>query len=120
MEVSKAEGGSIDLEAQAGLLRMARAPVTRSLLGSQRIIVALDADCFYAQCEAIRRPELRGKPIGVQQKALVITSNCERLPPPPARRPPPHPASFSHALPCGLILPCNSLSPWQTRRDNSE
>ena len=32
-------------------------------------------DCFYAQCEELRQPELKGKPVGVQQKMLVITSN---------------------------------------------
>lgn len=33
-----------------------------------RCILSLDADCFYAQCETIRRPELKGKPVGVRQK----------------------------------------------------
>lgn len=45
------------------------------LLKSGRLVAAIDMDCFYAQCEELRRPELRGKPVGVQQKALVITSN---------------------------------------------
>ncbi|CAJ1379975.1 unnamed protein product [Effrenium voratum] len=38
-------------------------------------VAAIDMDCFYAQCEEIRQPELKGKPLGVQQKMLVITSN---------------------------------------------
>jgi DNA polymerase iota len=42
---------------------------------SGRYIISLDADCFYAQCEEIRQPELKGLPIGVRQKMLVITSN---------------------------------------------
>ena len=47
------------------------------LLRSRRCVVSLDIDCFYAQCEELRRPELRGTPVGVQQKMLVITSNYE-------------------------------------------
>ena len=65
----------------------ARAPATHSraavtagasaasLLLSSRCVISLDLDCFYAQCEELRRPELKGKPLGVQQKMLVITSN---------------------------------------------
>lgn len=45
------------------------------LLQSKRCIASVDADCFYAQCEELRHPELKGKPVGVQQKMLVITSN---------------------------------------------
>ncbi|XP_069735818.1 DNA polymerase iota-like [Phaenicophaeus curvirostris] len=40
-----------------------------------RVIVHLDLDCFYAQVEMIRRPELRAKPLGVQQKSIVVTCN---------------------------------------------
>ena len=40
-----------------------------------RCIASIDIDCFYAQCEELRHPHLKGKPLGVQQKALVITSN---------------------------------------------
>mmetsp|Transcript_27161 Transcript_27161/g.63163 ORF Transcript_27161/g.63163 Transcript_27161/m.63163 type:complete len:600 (-) Transcript_27161:33-1832(-) len=46
-----------------------------TLLASHRCIAAVDLDCFYAQCEELRRPELKGTPIGVQQKTIVITSN---------------------------------------------
>ena len=58
----------------------ARAAVTAgasssSQLLSSRCVISLDLDCFYAQCEELRRPELKGKPLGVQQKMLVITSN---------------------------------------------
>ncbi|KFQ57215.1 DNA polymerase iota, partial [Nestor notabilis] len=42
-----------------------------------RVIVHLDLDCFYAQVEMIRAPDLRDKPLGVQQKALVVTCNYE-------------------------------------------
>ncbi|XP_042304897.1 DNA polymerase iota isoform X2 [Sceloporus undulatus] len=42
-----------------------------------RIIVHLDLDCFYAQVEMIFNPELRGKPLGVQQKYVVVTCNYE-------------------------------------------
>lgn len=42
-----------------------------------RVIVHVDLDCFYAQVEMVRNPELRDKPLGVQQKSLVVTSNYE-------------------------------------------
>nr|XP_020667813.1 DNA polymerase iota isoform X2 [Pogona vitticeps] len=42
-----------------------------------RVIVHLDLDCFYAQVEMVCNPELRGKPLGVQQKYIVVTSNYE-------------------------------------------
>jgi hypothetical protein len=45
-----------------------------------RVIASVDLDCFYAQCETLRRPELKGKPVGVQQKLLVVTSNYEVSP----------------------------------------
>ncbi|NWQ82851.1 POLI polymerase, partial [Columbina picui] len=44
---------------------------------AHRVIVHMDLDCFYAQVEMIRNPELRDKPLGVQQKNLVVTSNYE-------------------------------------------
>ena len=40
-----------------------------------RLILALDCDCFYAQCEMRRDPSLANQPVGVRQKHLVITSN---------------------------------------------
>ncbi|KAM9588839.1 DNA polymerase iota-like isoform 2-T2 [Morphnus guianensis] len=42
-----------------------------------RVIVHVDLDCFYAQVEMIRNPELRDKPLGVQQKYIVVTCNYE-------------------------------------------
>eukprot|EP00756_Hemistasia_phaeocysticola_P053749 Hpha_TRINITY_DN29703_c0_g1::TRINITY_DN29703_c0_g1_i1::g.2716::m.2716/K03510/POLI; DNA polymerase iota len=52
-----------------------RGVVSSDLMNSKRVICSVDADCFYAQCEELRRPELRGQPVGVVQKSLVITSN---------------------------------------------
>ncbi|MBN3295495.1 POLI polymerase, partial [Amia calva] len=40
-----------------------------------RVILHFDLDCFYAQVEMIRNPELRHKPLGVQQKNIVVTCN---------------------------------------------
>ncbi|KAF5919083.1 hypothetical protein HPG69_003721 [Diceros bicornis minor] len=44
---------------------------------SSRVIVHVDLDCFYAQVEMISNPELKGKPLGVQQKSLMVTCNYE-------------------------------------------
>lgn len=40
-----------------------------------RTIIHIDIDCFYAQVEMNKNPELRNKPLGVQQKNIVVTSN---------------------------------------------
>ncbi|XP_064295325.1 DNA polymerase iota isoform X1 [Phalacrocorax carbo] len=42
-----------------------------------RVVVHVDLDCFYAQVEMIRNPALRDKPLGVQQKSIVVTCNYE-------------------------------------------
>ncbi|XP_024894311.1 DNA polymerase iota [Pteropus alecto] len=42
---------------------------------SSRVIIHMDLDCFYAQVEMISNPELKGKPLGVQHKYLVVTCN---------------------------------------------
>lgn len=41
----------------------------------QRTIIHLDIDYFYAQVEELRDPSLRTKPLGVQQKNIVVTCN---------------------------------------------
>ncbi|XP_011865797.1 PREDICTED: DNA polymerase iota [Vollenhovia emeryi] len=46
-----------------------------SIMRHPRTIVHLDVDCFYAQVEMVKHPELEGKPLGVQQKSIVVTSN---------------------------------------------
>ncbi|KAL4854768.1 DNA polymerase iota [Chlorella vulgaris] len=40
-----------------------------------RVILHFDADSFYAQVEEVRDPSLRGRPVGVTQKYLVVTCN---------------------------------------------
>ncbi|ROI16603.1 DNA polymerase iota [Anabarilius grahami] len=42
---------------------------------SQRAILHFDMDCFYAQVEMIRNPALRTKPLGIQQKYIIVTCN---------------------------------------------
>lgn len=39
------------------------------------VIIHIDIDCFYAQVEEIRDPTLRDKPVGIQQKNIVVTCN---------------------------------------------
>ncbi|XP_043247595.1 DNA polymerase iota-like [Amphibalanus amphitrite] len=41
----------------------------------RRCVIHIDIDCFYAQVEMLERPELRDKPLGIQQKNIVVTSN---------------------------------------------
>ncbi|GAB0087647.1 DNA polymerase iota [Sergentomyia squamirostris] len=41
----------------------------------ERVIVHIDIDCFYAQVEEIRDPNLKKKPLGIQQKNIVVTCN---------------------------------------------
>ena len=41
--------------------------------GGCRVVVSLDLDCFYAQCEELRDPSLAGKPVAVQQKMIAVT-----------------------------------------------
>lgn len=40
-----------------------------------RVIVAIDINCFYAQVEILKQPELENKAVGVFQKHLVVTTN---------------------------------------------
>ena len=40
-----------------------------------RCIIHLDVDCFYAQVEMISEPSLTDKPLGIQQKNIVVTCN---------------------------------------------
>lgn len=40
-----------------------------------RIVVHIDADCFYAQVEELLDPSISGKPVAVRQKQLIVTAN---------------------------------------------
>ncbi|PHJ23012.1 hypothetical protein CSUI_003134 [Cystoisospora suis] len=40
-----------------------------------RIVVHIDADCFYAQVEELLDPLISGKPVAVRQKQLIVTAN---------------------------------------------
>ena len=40
-----------------------------------RVVVALDVDAFYAQCAELQDSSLRSRPVGVRQKAIVVTAN---------------------------------------------
>ncbi|XP_031831704.1 DNA polymerase iota [Nomia melanderi] len=46
-----------------------------TIIRHPRTIIHIDVDCFYAQVEMLRHPELEGKPLGVKQKNIVVTSN---------------------------------------------
>ncbi|KAI7813232.1 DNA polymerase iota [Triplophysa rosa] len=47
----------------------------RVTAASQRVILHFDLDCFYAQVEMIQNPALRNKPLGIQQKYIIVTCN---------------------------------------------
>jgi|EP00596_Hydrurales_sp_CCMP1899_P010915 DNA polymerase iota len=51
--------------------------ITKGKDSHARTIIHLDVDCFYATVEIILNPELRGKPIGIQQKHLLVTCSYE-------------------------------------------
>uniref|UniRef100_A0A2K6TDK9 DNA polymerase iota n=1 Tax=Saimiri boliviensis boliviensis TaxID=39432 RepID=A0A2K6TDK9_SAIBB len=61
----------------AGSLQGVHDQVLPTQNSSSRVIVHVDLDCFYAQVEMISNPELKDKPLGVQQKYLVVTCNYE-------------------------------------------
>ncbi|CAM9763180.1 unnamed protein product, partial [Choristocarpus tenellus] len=42
-----------------------------------RVILHFDIDCFYAQVEQVLNPLLKGKPVGIRQKYLLVTCNYE-------------------------------------------
>ena len=42
---------------------------------TQRTIIHIDVDCFYAQVEMLRDLSLALKPLGIQQKNIVVTCN---------------------------------------------
>lgn len=44
-------------------------------LECNRVIAHFDVDCFYAQAEILRQPQLRDRPVGITQKFLVVTCN---------------------------------------------
>ncbi|KAI8904249.1 hypothetical protein DFJ77DRAFT_251086 [Powellomyces hirtus] len=46
-----------------------------TLPDSPRAIIQLDIDYFYAQTEEVRDPALKDKPVAIQQKHIVVTSN---------------------------------------------
>ena len=41
----------------------------------RRVVAHFDADCFYAQVEELRDPNLASRPVAVTQKYLVVTAN---------------------------------------------
>ena len=40
-----------------------------------RVIIHIDIDCFYAQVEMVSDPSLVSRPLGIQQKNIVVTCN---------------------------------------------
>ncbi|KAI9187944.1 hypothetical protein H9P43_002335 [Blastocladiella emersonii ATCC 22665] len=49
----------------------------RNTVSRPRAVVLFDLDCFYAQCEHLREPELESLPLGIQQKQIIVTCNYE-------------------------------------------
>lgn len=71
------EPGAEPAEEDEDWSRPQSARKSKSSSARSRVIVHLDLDCFYAQVEMIRAPDLRDKPLGVQQKSIVVTCNYE-------------------------------------------
>eukprot|EP00189_Rhodosorus_marinus_P009674 CAMPEP_0184744530 /NCGR_PEP_ID=MMETSP0315-20130426/7247_1 /TAXON_ID=101924 /ORGANISM="Rhodosorus marinus, Strain UTEX LB 2760" /LENGTH=482 /DNA_ID=CAMNT_0027216241 /DNA_START=251 /DNA_END=1699 /DNA_ORIENTATION=+ len=44
-------------------------------VATDRVVLAIDLDCFYAQVEIVSRPELREKPVAVTQQHIIVTCN---------------------------------------------
>ena len=42
-----------------------------------RVVVCFDLDCFYAQVVEVENPSLKGRPVAIQQKYIVVTCNYE-------------------------------------------
>lgn len=49
--------------------------VEDEIIEHPRSIIHVDMDCYYAQVEMVQHPEHKDKPLGVQQKNIVVTSN---------------------------------------------
>lgn len=60
---------------ESDILETEGSSADRVTLTSQRVILHFDLDCFYAQVEMIRNPALRTKPLGIQQKYIIVTCN---------------------------------------------
>lgn len=39
------------------------------------VVILIDLNCFYAQVETLKDPSIAGRPVGVYQKHIVVTSN---------------------------------------------
>ena len=52
-----------------------RSPPPTDLDADRRVVAHFDADCFYAQVEELRDPNLASRPVAVTQKYLVVTAN---------------------------------------------
>uniref|UniRef100_A0A8C1IA56 Polymerase (DNA directed) iota n=1 Tax=Cyprinus carpio TaxID=7962 RepID=A0A8C1IA56_CYPCA len=64
-----------DRSLESDMLETEGSSTDRVTFISQRVILHFDLDCFYAQVEMIRNPALRTKPLGIQQKYIIVTCN---------------------------------------------
>ncbi|XP_073697086.1 DNA polymerase iota [Garra rufa] len=64
-----------DRSLESDMLETEKSSTNRVTSVSQRVILHFDLDCFYAQVEMIRNPALRTKPLGIQQKYIIVTCN---------------------------------------------
>ncbi|KAK1806938.1 hypothetical protein P4O66_005421, partial [Electrophorus voltai] len=69
------EEGEDDCDISADLLDASACASRRAGGARDRVILHFDLDCYYAQVEMIRNPALRTKPLGVQQKYIIVTCN---------------------------------------------
>ncbi|XP_026104272.1 DNA polymerase iota [Carassius auratus] len=75
MDRDEEENNYWDRSLESDMLETEGSSTDRATSKSQRVILHFDLDCFYAQVEMIRNPALRTKPLGIQQKYIIVTCN---------------------------------------------
>ncbi|CAM9202039.1 unnamed protein product [Phaeothamnion confervicola] len=76
MHSSEADGDDFDegtAVEEFGSEKVASPPKIQ--MDHNKAIIAVDMDCFYSQVETVRDPSIAHRPVGIQQKYLLVTCN---------------------------------------------